>query len=280
MKISVRFPGNLLKWRPAPLGRKVVYTCLFGYSELWNDFHYERPADVDFVCFTDDPAIRSAFWDVRLVPPSSLDSHRHSKSFKHLPHRHFPEYDASLYIDNVVKLLAPVDRIFAVLERERAPMAMFRHPSRNCIYDEADVIVRERIDHADRVRAQMEAYRNAGHPERAGLHASTMLLRRHNETQLVKLSEEWHQELRQYSKRDQLAFDVLRLRHRLKVTALPGSVDQNELMRWPEIRDGLRLPRNFDGARYLDLHPDVAAEKLDPRYHYLHYGITERRVYE
>ena len=45
------------------LTKRVVYTCLFGHSELFNDFEYERD-DIDFVCFTDDPELRSDFWKI------------------------------------------------------------------------------------------------------------------------------------------------------------------------------------------------------------------------
>ena len=250
---------------------------MFGHSEHWNDFHYDRPAGVDFVCFTDDATLRSEFWEMRLMPASTLDPHRHSKSFKHRPHLHFPDHAVSLYIDNTVKLIAPVEEIFAFVERTKAPMVTFRHPERDCVYEEAAVIIRDKIDDPERVQAQMALYRKRGYPEHAGLHTLSMLLRRHHDKKLIKVLEALHEEIRRYSKRDQLAFDVLRRRYRLKVTALPGTVYDNALMTWPEIRNGARVPRNFDDARYLKLHPDVAAAKINPRQHYLHHGFAEGR---
>lgn len=39
------------------------------------------------------------------------------------------------------------------------------------------------------------------------------------------------------------------------------------------------LPDDFDGAEYLELHPDVKATGIDPAQHYLNYGIKEGRRY-
>jgi hypothetical protein len=45
------------------------------------------------------------------------------------------------------------------------------------------------------------------------------------------------------------------------------------------IKDGLRVPRDFDDALYLELNPDVANLAMDPRKHYLLHGQNEHRKY-
>ncbi|MCB8877174.1 glycosyltransferase domain-containing protein [Acidisoma silvae] len=273
----------LARWssRSTPLaGRKVVYTCLFGQSEHWNDFHYDRPPNTDFVCFTDDPTLRSTFWDMRVVAKTNQDSHRQAKNFKHRPHAYFPDHIASLYLDNTVKLRAPVSDILRLLGAKGAPIMMFRHPWRNCVYQESRAVIGERYDHVALIEAQMAAYRAAGYPRRSGLHATTMMLRRHNDSRLVAFAEDWHRELLRFSKRDQLSFDYVRRLHGLNVLHLPGRLDKNRLMKWPVTKNDARVPRNFDAARYLELNPDVAGAGIDPRFHYLHHGFSEGRVHE
>src|SRR3954463_12025496 len=83
--------------------RRVVYTCLFGHSELFNDFEYER-GGIDFVCFTDDPELRSDFWRIEVLPRRALDPARAAKRIKTLPHIHLAQHDCSLYLDNSVRL--------------------------------------------------------------------------------------------------------------------------------------------------------------------------------
>ena len=40
-----------------------------------------------------------------------------------------------------------------------------------------------------------------------------------------------------------------------------------------------KLPKNFNAKAYVDLNPDVANDGLDPKFHYLNYGINEGRKY-
>ena len=47
--------------------KRGAYTCLFGHSELFNDFEFESDG-IYFVCFTDDPQLRSDFWRIELLP--------------------------------------------------------------------------------------------------------------------------------------------------------------------------------------------------------------------
>ena len=100
--------SDSINWRRPGLEflmRRVVYTCLFGHSELFNDFEYERDG-IDFICFTDDPELRSDFWKIELLPRKALDPARAAKKIKSLPHIYLAQYDHSLYIDNTVRLKA------------------------------------------------------------------------------------------------------------------------------------------------------------------------------
>jgi hypothetical protein len=87
---------SLRRLRASMRPRRVVYTCLFGYSEHFNDFVYERDG-IDFVCFADDPELRSNFWTINLMSRGLLDPARAATQIKALPHRFLPEYDWSLY---------------------------------------------------------------------------------------------------------------------------------------------------------------------------------------
>ena len=53
--------------------RRVVYTCLFGFSEPLNEIEIEREKGVDYICFTDDPDLKSSTWSIKLVQESLLD---------------------------------------------------------------------------------------------------------------------------------------------------------------------------------------------------------------
>jgi glycosyltransferase involved in cell wall biosynthesis len=262
---------------PNGRGRLVVYTCMFGYSEHFNDFAY-HPDGVDFVCFTDDPELRSDFWSMRLVKPGLLDPARAAKQVKTLAHRFLPEYDCSLYIDNTVRLKAEPKRLFdELLARTSAPFVCFRHYSRDCVYDEADQVIALGYDDPERVRAQMRSYRSIGYPAKNGLAALPFILRRHLDPELVPVMEQWLQHILQYSLRDQLSFNPVAWLHRLTVGYIDLEFADYQLFDWPIVKKGVRIPRDFDDARYLKLHPDVT---INPRRHYLFHGAAEGRRYK
>ena len=116
------------------LPRKVVYTCLFGDYERFNDFQYERSSDLDFVLFTDDAEIESRYWRRIVMPLGMLDAPRAVREIKTQPHRFLPEYDWSLFVDNTIRLKVPPNEIFdKYLASSASPYVCFRHYRRDCV---------------------------------------------------------------------------------------------------------------------------------------------------
>jgi hypothetical protein len=259
--------------------RRVVYTCLFGHSELFNDFEYQRDG-IDFVCFTDDPELRSDFWKIELLPRRVLDPARAAKKIKALAHIYLAQYDCSLYIDNTVRLKVAPKRLFdEFLAPAKSPLVCFRHPERACIYDEAKVVLSLGFDTPERVNAQMALYRYLGYPANNGLAKSTLLLRQHRDPKLQAVMNTWHEQVLCHSRRDQLSMLPSCWFEYLELEYLPIRFDDYELLAWPVIKDDLRLPRDFDEALYLELNPDLASVNMDLRKHYLLWGLTENRKY-
>jgi hypothetical protein len=60
---------------------------------------------------------------------------------------------------------------------------------------------------------------------------------------------------------------------------VPAGFATDSLLDWPVLKDNLRLPRDFDDARYLELNPDLANADIDLRKHYLLSGQKEKRKY-
>ncbi|MEA2975754.1 MAG: hypothetical protein QOF19_1274 [Alphaproteobacteria bacterium] len=257
--------------------RRVVYTCLFGSSEYFNDFVYEGDGNIDFVCFTDDPELTSEFWTIKVVEPGLLDPARAAKRVKALPHLYLPEYDWSLYIDNIIRLKTAPKQLFdQFLVGAPSPLVCFRHPERNCVYEEAEKVIELSFDNPDRVRTQMMLYRQLGYPVQNGLAKSGFLLRRHHDPTLTPVMERWHDHVLGHSKRDQLSMNPVMWFHHFTPTYLHLNFYDFDLLDWPVIKDDVRLPRDFEDAPYLKLHPDVT----DARRHYLQVGAQERRRYK
>ena len=259
--------------------KRVVYTCLFGHSELFNDFTYERDG-IDFICFTDDPELRSDFWKIELLPRGMLDPARAAKRLKALAHVYLAPYDWSLYVDNTVRLKTAPSRLFdEFLAPSKSALACFRHHERDCIYDEAKVVLSLGFDTPGRVKPQMALYRYLGYPAKHGLAKAALLLRKHHDPVLQRVMHTWYEQIFSHSKRDQLSLLPSCWSEGFSPEYLPASFDTGGLLDWPVLKNNLRLPRDFDDALYLELNPDLANANIDPRKHYLLTGQSENRKY-
>jgi hypothetical protein len=266
--------SHLARYEP----RCVVYTCMFGYGEQFNDFAYEPDPRISFVCFTDDPDLRSNFWEIRRMGTEMLDPVRAAKRIKALPHVFLREFDWSLYIDNTVRLKQHPRELFETyLAAAGSPLVAFRHPERACVYDEAEAVIALGFDDPDRVRKQMAFYRHLGYPERAGLAKGTFLLRRHHDPRLVKVMSRWHQQVLVHSLRDQLSLNPVMWFDAFQIGYLDRDFHDYELLDWPVLKDNLRVPRDFDDVRYRELHPNL---DMNCRKHYLLHGAAEGRPYK
>ena len=201
--------------------RQIVYTCLVsGYDRL----HAPMVAEpsVDYVVFSDDPNLPvPAPWQLRPIQRTERNPRMTARWHKVHPHLLFPDHEASLYIDSNVVLRAPVGTLFGRMLAE-APIALFRHPERNCPYAEARVVAHHRLDDDAIVEAQMSYYRAKGFPADAGLHNSGVLLRRHNDPRMPDFLEDWWRQLKVFSHRDQLSMDFMLRRHAVPCADFPG----------------------------------------------------------
>ncbi len=182
-------------------------------------------------------------------------------------------------MDNTVKPKVAADTFFSFLDKADRPMVCFQHYERSCIYDEAALVSELRLDDLDTIAGQMNYYRSLGFPEQAGLICGTVLLRRHNEPKVVAVMERWFAEVLRWSYRDQLSFNFVARQFGFEPSFLPGLINSSNLLDWPVV-PGPRLPRSFRDETYLRLHPDVKASGMNPRRHYIQFGVHEGRRYE
>lgn len=263
----------------SPPSRRVVYTCLFGYSESFNDLVYDPDPSIDFICFTDMPDLKSDSWRIQYVPRNDFDPARAAKQRKILPHHFLQDYAASLYIDNTVRLTSSPAKIFELLDLSLSPLVCFRHPWRQCVYEEAREVVARGFATAKCVNAQMKYYRALRYPEDNGLWKGAFLLRRHLDPELIEMMETWFAHVRLYSHRDQLSLPVAGWMHQIEPQFIDSDFLDNDILEYPYPANPIRLPRGFDDEMYLQLNPDVRAINMDPRRHYLLHGAAEGRLF-
>ena len=160
--------------------KRLIYTAIFGgYDIVYPPIAPE--GDVDHIIFTDNPEVSVPGWRTVLVDmdpfPTKAAANRY---YKTLIHRIMPGYDASIYVDGNIRLLASVASLFNILQQSGAALAVWPHSGRQTVAEEVeDVILTGKVPE-DRARAEYESYRNDGFPDAMPLAENTVMVRDHN----------------------------------------------------------------------------------------------------
>jgi hypothetical protein len=175
------------------------------------------------VCFTDQP-IKSAVWDIR---PFEFVFGANGITAKHpkiLPHEYFLDHELSIWIDgNMCPKNNIVDAAFDFLKEK--PIALHKHPRRDCLYDEGNFIKEIGKASFEEVQPQLDAYSVLGMPKRFGLWECGMLFRHHNNHVIISAMEEWWNQLIEFEQfNDQIPFSFIVWKLGLDVNTIPGNV--------------------------------------------------------
>lgn len=199
----------------------VVYTAITNNYDTLKEPPIELRNEVDFVAFLGCDQIETS-WQIRKAHSEFADPCRNAKIHKILPHIFFPEKTYSLWIDGSVeiKFTFPIEQLIDKYLKE-FDLAVFKHRDRRCIYEEADACIRMRKDKRWIIHRQIAKYKNDGYPPNNGLAECTVLLRRHTE-KICQFNEAWYQEIKNYSRRDQLSFNYVAHKVGLEFCYFPG----------------------------------------------------------
>jgi hypothetical protein len=200
----------------------IAYTAVYGqYDDLKP--HPESPLIDKWIAYTDDPDLKSDDWVVRhrLLPFT------HPRVAAKWWKCHPPQGKASVWLDGSVEVHNA--EYFDVLAEGlvQAPITMFEHPDRSCIYTEADVSRTMTKYIGQPLEAQVALYHSRGWPANGGLWASTTFARRHTPT-VLQFGAAWfaHNDLLTYQ--DQLSLPVLLDQYGLKPAPIPGNLWRND----------------------------------------------------
>lgn len=186
-----------------------VYTSII---DGWDNVRPPACGASDFaryICFTNVPNLpRVSPWEYRPAYDMGSPS-KTSRVAKIMPHLMLPaDAEASIYHDGNFQLRRdPAEMVAQLLDGR--DWASHRHPARNCVYREADILLRENIGDGEKVRAEIQRYRDALYPENNGLWANGLLVRRHSRS-VEELNETWWRLYIAGCGRDQLSFPVAR----------------------------------------------------------------------
>ena len=74
----------------------------------------------------------------------------------------------------------------------------------------------------------MERYISEGYPKNNGLTTNPIIVRNHNDSVVIKTMEDWWNEIKHNSKRDQLSFDYIAWKNEFNFVYLEGDSRDND----------------------------------------------------
>lgn len=217
---------------------KIVVTTSItgGYDPLFDPIVV--PPGVDFVCFTDTPDVYSKrkVWQIRKITEPDRDPVRTARKYKILLHRYLPEYEYSIRIDGNYIWKGADATLGLKMYLQDVNAAFYKHPQRHCVYSEGNYCMRARKDDAVIIQKHLAQYHKEGYPKAAGLLATGMIWRKHNEPDMVSFQNEWWRHVRLGSRRDQISLkrvlDKLSVKH---FVIVDRSVRNNEFVNFSNI---------------------------------------------
>ena len=214
--------------------RLVVYTAVLGGDRGPREVPLAIESSADFVCFTDDPALRSDTWEVLPVEPRlPTDLVRSERYLKIVGHPALAGYDRSLWVDPAVELREPPES-FVDAWLEEADVAAPLHTFYRSVLAELQASIDRGKDDHLRVFEQLAHYLpTARDVLEANPHWTALLARRRTPEVDAAMTTWWEHVLR-YSRRDQLSFGVVVGASGLRLHSVPLPNVRSPLHHWPD----------------------------------------------
>lgn len=233
------------------MNKKVIYTSLVGNYDTLQEPQYIMKG-WDYICFSNDwIAPKNSVWKVKPIPYRTTDKLRLSRYAKLNPHKLLQKYVYSLWMDSNISVTNNLfEECINALIKEQVVIAIPKHFLRNCIYDEAKACIREGRERKSIIHKQIKYLKNNNFSKNQGLFENNIILREHNNTEIISLGEQWWDIYLQFSKRDQLSLVYLLWKNNIACQEL--------------LPDG-KCARNFEGLKYTK-HKNNTLGKYKERY--------------
>lgn len=188
--------------------KKVVYTCIVNDYDDLNEIKafYYIDSSWDYVCFTNNKEHiiqkRVGIWEIRPLIYENSNNTKNNRWHKLHPHILFPNYEESIYIDSNINVLT--SKLFDMVRHTKKDILLPFHFARNCIYKELNCIKHLPLGlDINIIEKQYKIMKDAGFPENYGLFENNIIYRKHLNSEIIKMMEEWWNLVLNYCQRDQ-----------------------------------------------------------------------------
>ena len=200
-----------------------ILTAIYDNYDLLKPVLPQRGVGVDWVCVTDDEALKDQAtahgWRVVYEPRPGVHPNRAAKHPKYEPWK-YTDAAASIWVDASFRIVSETFATEALFHAD--PIAQFQHPWRDCLFSEAKESAGLAKYAGEQTVEQAESYRLAGHPEGWGLWATGVIARQHTDA-VRDLGERWLAETYEWSFQDQISQPFALRETGLRPASFPGT---------------------------------------------------------
>ena len=205
-----------------------VYTTIFGdYANLKPI--PQQTVKADYYCVTDNQKTTCIGWNTVVVnfPPSTVHPRMRAKYYKLFPWevRQISDSDISIFIDGSIEIKSNRFIEYCV-KHLTEDLLLFRHPQRNCIYEEIEASKPLKKYQTENLIGQGDCYKKE-HPRNWGLWACGVMVRK-DTSKIRILMKEWMDEINAWTYQDQISFPVVCRRNAFIPASFPDNQYDNE----------------------------------------------------
>jgi hypothetical protein len=197
-----------------------------GDSKIYDpSLDFSLPGQIDYYAFVDRLYPCRIWKQIHLPKFSGIDpvyaDRRNAKLPKVLGAYLVPGYDYYIWHDNYAEVQTHPYIIVKDYLKENL-FGLFRHPQRNCVYQEIETIRQYRADHEHNIDAFRHFLENNKYQQEMGLfELSSFIYKNCFNVNAFMLA--WWELINRFSSRDQLSFPYLINKYQIGYTVLPGS---------------------------------------------------------
>jgi len=196
-------------------------------------------SDIDYVAFVDKKHDCNIWNQVDMIDFSidpKYKDRRNAKIYKILPHLMLPGYDYYFWVDITHEVIRHPSEIIQEYMGNKE-IGLFEHTHRNCVYQEANEVIRLNYDITEIVQSQINYYKNMNYPENNGLYELPVSIRKNTKTMQI-MNLRWWEQICRFSSRDQISLPFVLWSLNIVPQILPGYANNglhaNNLM--PQVR--------------------------------------------
>jgi hypothetical protein len=204
-----------------------IYTAVFGgKDQVKEPQQYKENDNIDYFLISDDKELISNHYHLIYKKPIYDDITKNARYYKIVGLDKFKNYDFVIWHDaniQVKHMEMPNLVKFAV----KSNYAFFKHPFRNCIYEEAIKCIKLEKDLPYKLFKQVVKYFRYGVENNIGLYATGLYVK-NNQLNNDDFINEWWNETLQNSRRDQMSLPYCLKKLKIIPEIISGDIRNNK----------------------------------------------------